>query len=93
MAKTIAEVMQEMVEDNMPPLNDGIPADAPVPQHIYPTYGGIGRGTMPEPKKTYNRHITIALNHLNKRRDALLAKRAELTKEIEEVDAAILALE
>lgn len=40
-----------------------------------------------------NRHVVIALNHMNKRREALLAKRAALTKEIEELDAAILALE
>lgn len=40
-----------------------------------------------------NRHVVIALHHMNKRREALLAKRAALTKEIEELDAAILALE
>lgn len=40
-----------------------------------------------------NRHVVIALSHMNKRREALLAKRASLTKEIEELDAAILALE
>jgi hypothetical protein len=40
-----------------------------------------------------NRHVVIALNHMNKRRDALLEKRAALTKEIDELDAAILALE
>jgi hypothetical protein len=39
-----------------------------------------------------NRHVVIALNHMNKRRDALLEKRAALTKEIEELDAGILAL-
>lgn len=39
-----------------------------------------------------NRHVVIALNHMNKRREALLAKRAELNREIEELDAAILAL-
>lgn len=44
------------------------------------------------PAKKPSRHVTIALNHLNKRRDALLEKRAGLTKEIEELDAAILAL-
>ena len=43
------------------------------------------------PKK--NRHVVIALSHMNKRREALLVKRAALTKEIEELDAAILALE
>ena len=43
--------------------------------------------------KKPNRHVTIALNHLNKRRTALLAKRAEINKEIEELDASILALE
>lgn len=40
-----------------------------------------------------SRHITIALNHLKTRRDLLLAKRNALTKEIEEIDAALLALE
>lgn len=40
-----------------------------------------------------NRHVKIALNHLNQRRTALIEKRAQLTKEIEELDAAILALE
>lgn len=44
------------------------------------------------PDRKPSRHVTIALNHLNKRREALLSKRAELTKEIEELDAAILAL-
>jgi hypothetical protein len=42
--------------------------------------------------KKPSRHVTIALNHLNKRRESLLEKRAGLTKEIEELDAAILAL-
>lgn len=46
-----------------------------------------------ETPKKLNRHVVIALNHMNKRRSALLAKRAELTREIEELDAAILALE
>ena len=45
-----------------------------------------------EPRKL-NRHVVIALNHMNKRRSALLDKRSQLTKEIEELDAAILALE
>jgi hypothetical protein len=44
------------------------------------------------PKKL-NRHLVIALNHMNQRRTALLEKRAVITKEIEELDAAILALE
>jgi hypothetical protein len=45
-----------------------------------------------ETTKKPSRHVTIALNHLNKRRESLLEKRAGLTKEIEELDAAILAL-
>lgn len=45
------------------------------------------------PVKKLSRHVVIALNHLNQRREALLAKRAVLNKEIEELDAAILALE
>ncbi len=44
-------------------------------------------------KRKPSRHVSIALNHLNKRRTALLDKRAALTREIEEIDAAILALE
>lgn len=40
-----------------------------------------------------NRHVVIALNHMNKRRTALVDQRNKLTKEIEELDAAILALE
>lgn len=49
-------------------------------------------GTEAKVKKP-SRHITIALNHLNKRREALIDKRNALTKEIEEIDNAILALE
>lgn len=39
-----------------------------------------------------NHHVTTALNHINFRRilETLLARRAALTKEIEELDAAIL---
>lgn len=44
------------------------------------------------PKKP-NRHVSIALNHLNKRRDALLKQRNKLTDEIEQIDEAILSLE
>jgi len=40
-----------------------------------------------------NRHVVVALNHLNKRRAVLIEHREKLTKEIEEIDAAILALE
>ena len=55
-----------------------------------------GRGVqeVPEvPVKKLNRHVVIALKHMNARREALLEKRAGLTREIEELDAAILALE
>ena len=45
------------------------------------------------PAKKLNRHVVIALNHMNARRTALLEKRALLNKEIEVLDAAILALE
>lgn len=45
-----------------------------------------------EPKKL-NQHVRVALTHLNKRREVLLSKRSAITKEIEELDAAILALE
>ena len=46
-----------------------------------------------QPAKKQNLHVVIALRHLNKRRNVLLEKRAAVTKEIEELDAAILALE
>ena len=46
-----------------------------------------------QPAKKQNLHVVIALRHLNKRRGVLLEKRAAVTKEIEEIDAAILALE
>lgn len=39
-----------------------------------------------------NRHVVVALAHLNKRRGALLDQVKKLQKEIEELDAAILAL-
>lgn len=45
------------------------------------------------PAKKLNRHVVIALKHMNARRTALLEKRALLNREIEELDAAILALE
>ena len=45
------------------------------------------------PAKKQNLHVVIALRHLNKRRGVLLEKRAGITKEIEELDQAILALE
>lgn len=44
------------------------------------------------PPRKPNRHVVIALNRMNKRRTALIDQRAKLTKEIEELDAAILAL-
>jgi len=47
--------------------------------------------TPEKPKPS--RHVNVALSHLNKQRDKALAQRAKLTKEIESLDAAILALE
>lgn len=44
------------------------------------------------PTKKQSRHVTIALNHLNKQLEKALAKRKTLDKEIEELDAAILAV-
>ena len=44
-------------------------------------------------QRSITMHVVIALRHLNKRRGVLLEKRAAVTKEIEELDAAILALE
>ncbi len=46
-----------------------------------------------QPAKKQNLHVVIALRHLNKRRNVLLEKRSGITIEIEEIDAAILALE
>lgn len=40
-----------------------------------------------------NRHVTIALNHLNKRLASLLCQKGKLDIEIEEVTEAITALE
>jgi prefoldin subunit 5 len=40
-----------------------------------------------------NRHVNVALNHLQVRRDALAAKVALLNAELEKLDAAIKALE
>lgn len=39
-----------------------------------------------------NRHVSIALNHLHKRRDALGAQNAKIAKEILEINTAIEAL-
>lgn len=44
----------------------------------------------PEPKKL-NHHLRIAFNHMEKRKSVLLTKRAEITKEIDEIDASLLA--
>lgn len=48
---------------------------------------------LPGMPKELNRHVKIAINHVNKRRDILLSKRTQLQTEIEEIDAALLALE
>lgn len=48
--------------------------------------------TLPGLKKM-NRHVTVAINHINKRRETLLAQRAKVNQELEELDAALLALE
>lgn len=46
-----------------------------------------------KPERKRGRHETIALNHLKKQRDNLLAKHETLTKEIDSLEAAIAALE
>ena len=51
------------------------------------------QGTKGEPVRKLNRHVVIALKHMNQRREVLIEKRAQLTREIEELDAAILALQ
>ncbi len=43
--------------------------------------------------KKQNRHVVIALNHMKTRRAVLTLKVAELQKELEELEAAIKALE
>ena len=56
---------------------------------------GVTRGGVaidPAPKKLHWR-LVKALDQMNTRRAYLIDKRSELTKEIEEIDAAILALE
>ena len=50
-------------------------------------------GLQPGMPKELNRHVKIAINHLNKRRDALLERSRVIHKEIEEIDAALMALE
>ena len=44
---------------------------------------------MPEKK---NRHVTVAVNHLTQRRDALMAQRDKLAEEIKGIDSALVAL-
>ncbi len=39
-----------------------------------------------------NRHIKIALAHLDKRREVLIAKRSLIAAEIEDIDAAVAKL-
>ena len=46
-----------------------------------------------EPAQKKNRHVVIALAHMNKRRDALINQRDKISDEIEELEAAILALQ
>lgn len=48
--------------------------------------------TPPPPAIKPNSHVVIAVRHMNKRRDALLAKRETIDKEIGELDTALLAL-
>ena len=43
--------------------------------------------------KKVNRHVVIALRHMNKRRYALMEQRDRLVEEIKELDTAILALD
>lgn len=45
------------------------------------------------PAKKLNRHVTIALNHLRKRRSVLEAQDKDIQRQLEEVDTAIEALE
>lgn len=42
--------------------------------------------------KTHNRHVTVALNHLHKRRDSLNAAKAKIDLELNEIVEAIQAL-
>lgn len=56
------------------------------------TDGVRGVGSVVAPKKQ-NRQVTVGLAHLNRRRVALVEKRAELDAEIGHLEAAIKALE
>lgn len=60
--------MNEAVDD----LNTGIPWDAPNPPHVYSTYGGIERGSMPmnEP------NVTPPFSEQRKKVEELLRKLA-----------------
>lgn len=42
--------------------------------------------------KSHNRHVTVALNHLHKRRDVLVASRRKIDDELGEILEAIQAL-
>lgn len=48
--------------------------------------------TPPPPSAKPNRSVSIAINQLNKRRDALLVKRGVIDRELEGIDIAIAAL-
>jgi hypothetical protein len=45
-----------------------------------------------KPEKKLNRHVVIALRHMCLRRDVLLAKIDDLTKELDDLDSSIKAL-
>jgi hypothetical protein len=45
-----------------------------------------------KPERKQGRHIVIALNHLNKQRDALAEKIVYLKLELDSIDASIAAL-
>lgn len=48
--------------------------------------------TPPPPAVNPSRHITIAIAHLKKRAEVLVSKREVIDKELNEIDAAVLAL-
>lgn len=48
--------------------------------------------TPPPPAVKPSRHVVIALAHMGKRRDALIAKREVIDKELAELDTAMGAL-
>lgn len=80
--------------------SDGIPADAPVLPHVYPTYGGINRtATHPEPpkrprakRKSVPKAFGAAHNYAEKRLAEAIKERAECMNKLAMLNAEIPSL-